>query len=174
MKIEKVIVGSLSTNCYVIGTDKEVIIVDPGADALKIIELVGARKVLGIVITHYHFDHFEALQAIKTKYSCPVYDYSNMHEGQNNIGDIAFDVIYTPGHKDDSISLYFKNMNALVCGDFIFKHSIGRYDLEGGDYLEMQDSIKNILEYPDEMIIYPGHGETTTLKEEREYLKSCI
>ena len=61
----------------------------------------------------------------------------------------------------------------MFCGDFIFKESIGRCDLPGGSESEMEDSIKKILEYPDDITLYPGHNEITTLgyeKENNQYL----
>ena len=79
-----------------------------------------------------------------------------------------FEVIYNPGHTDDSISYYFKEENILFSGDFIFKGSVGRTDL-GGNNLDMLNSINKIKQYNKDIIIEPGHGEETTLEYELKY-----
>ena len=77
-----------------------------------------------------------------------------------------FEVIYTPGHKEDAITIYFKENKCMFCGDFIFRDSIGRCDLHGGDIKEMLESIKKIKKYDKDTVIYPGHGDKTTLEYE--------
>ena len=91
MKIKSVVVGSLETNCYIIEKDGEILIIDPGDEANKIIESI-AGEVVGIIITHHHFDHVGALESIKNYYNAKVYDYSNLKE-ENNIGVFTFRVI---------------------------------------------------------------------------------
>jgi glyoxylase-like metal-dependent hydrolase (beta-lactamase superfamily II) len=91
------------------------------------------------------------------------YDKDNLVEGENKIGCFSFNVIYTPGHKEDLITIYFKKDKAMFCGDFIFKDSIGRWDLDGGNIKDMFKSIDKIKRYDRDITIYPGHGEKTTL-----------
>ena len=62
----------------------------------------------------------------------------------------------------------------LFCGDFIFKGTIGRYDLDGSNFKDMQNSIHKILKYDKDITIYPGHGNSTTLKEEEKQLKNYV
>lgn len=167
MKIKKVIVGPLETNCYILEEDNYVIIIDPGDEAEKIKKEVGSNNVVGILITHHHFDHVGALEELQKFYQTKVYDRNSLQEQLYQISPFSFQVIYTPGHKEDSISFLF--LNHLFCGDFIFKDSIGRTDLEGGSMVEMQQSIEKIKQYPEDVIIYPGHGPSTTLKDEKEH-----
>lgn len=174
MKIEKVSVGYLKTNCYVLGKDDEVLVIDPGDEGEKIIELINGRRVVGIIITHHHFDHIGALEFVKEKTGAQVYDISSLKEGKNKIGSFEFSCLLTKGHKEDEISLYFEKDNALFCGDFIFKDSIGRWDLPGGSIEDMKKSIEFILSFPLDMQIYPGHGEPTTLKAEKDNLENYI
>ena len=169
MKIECLVVGPLETNCYLLHKENHVLVIDPGEEAYKIIEHIGNHLVDGIVITHHHFDHVGALEALKEKYSVPVYDFSNLKEGIQTIGLFTFQVLYTPGHKEDLITLIFPNEKVMFVGDFIFKGSIGRVDLEGGNSLAMYSSLDKIKKYEDHYIIYPGHGECTTLGEEKKY-----
>lgn len=171
MQIKIVKVGYLETNCYILENDKETLIIDPGDEAEKIIPNI-TKKVVGILITHYHFDHVGAVGVLQAKYNCKVYDYQNLKEGQNKIGSFTFEMIRTPGHKDDLISFSFNK--DLFCGDFIFKGTIGRYDLDGSNFKDMKNSIRKILKYDKDITIYPGHGNSTTLKEEEKQLKNYV
>ena len=163
MKIEIIKVGELECNCYLLDIINKVLVIDPGDNSDKIINKIGNRIVLGIIITHYHFDHIGALEDLVNKYGGSVYDKSNMNEGINMIGNFIFNVIYTPGHKEDCISIYFNEDKVMFVGDFIFRDSIGRCDLDGGNVKEMIDSICKIKKYDKDIVIYPGHGDKTTL-----------
>ena len=172
MTIVKIEVGYLKENCYILSTKNNVLIVDPGDEAEKIINLVGDKKVLAILVTHYHFDHVGALEQIKNTYNAPVIDYKC--DKNQKIGPFDFEIIETKGHKNDSVTYYFKKDGIMFVGDFIFKGTIGRCDLLGGDFNEMLISLDKIKKYDDSIILYPGHGEKTTLKEElinNKYLK---
>lgn len=164
MNIKKILVGELQTNCYVIEKDNECIIIDPGAECQKIESSID-KELIGIIITHHHYDHVGELNYFREKYNVPVYSYSNLNEGNNKIGGFIFEIIYTPGHTDDSISIYFRDEKILFSGDFVFFHTVGRTDLPTGDYNKMVKSIEKIKKY-DNINIYPGHGKTTTLNEE--------
>ena len=163
MEIKRLIVGILDTNCYLLKKDNNYLIIDPGDDVKHIIESIDGN-VVGIIITHYHFDHVGALEQLVNKYNIKVYDINNLIEGMNTIENFSFEMIKTPGHKSDSISLLFDNN--LFSGDFIFEGTIGRTDLPTGNYKEMQESIKKIITYDKDIIIYPGHGNKTTLLNE--------
>lgn len=167
MKVDRVIVGDLECNCYLIDINGKVLIVDPGDDALKIINKISNRDVVGIIVTHYHFDHIGALDEIINKYNVMVYDINNLVEGKNKISDFNFCVIYTLGHKEDAITLYFEDEGIMFTGDFIFRNCVGRCDLPGGNPQDMIKSIEKIKEYKD-CLIYPGHGDSTTLGYEIE------
>lgn len=177
MKIERVVVGTIDCNCYILSIDNKVLIIDPGDEFKKIDKVIAGRLVVGIIITHHHFDHVGAVSDIVSKYKSPVYDKNNLSEGLNKIDNFSFNVIYTPGHKEDLITIYFKKEKVMFCGDFIFKDSIGRCDLEGGDIKEMMKSIDKIKKYDRDITIYPGHGDETTLGYEMDnniYFKQMI
>lgn len=163
MKVDIVKVGYLECNCYLVEIDNKILVIDPGDDSEKIIDMIGDRKVCFVIITHYHFDHIEALDDIVSKYKCKVYDRSNLREGENIIDSFIFDVIYTPGHKEDLITIYFKEDKCMFCGDFIFKGSIGRCDMVGGSIIDMNKSIDKIKKYDRDIVVYPGHGDKTSL-----------
>ena len=174
MEIIKVVTGALDENCYVLVKGDNCLVIDPGDDFHKIKEVINGRKVLGVLITHSHFDHIGALRNFLTKRSIKIFKRSNLEEKEYTIGDFKFNCIHTPGHSRDSVTFYFPEDEVMFVGDFIFKESIGRVDLPGGNNNEMNMSIAKILEYDDEIILYPGHNEDTTLgyeKENNPYLK---
>ena len=166
MKVETVIVGQLETNCYLLDIDNHVLIIDPGDEYEKIMNSVGSRTIDGVLITHGHFDHIGAKDKFDKN---DIYDFSNLKEGIITIGKFNFEVIYTPGHKEDLISFYFDKEKLLFCGDFIFYESIGRTDLDGGNILDMYVSLKKTDRFSDDVVIYPGHGRSTDFKHERKY-----
>lgn len=163
MKIEIVKVGYLECNCYLVEINNIVIVIDPGDDIDKITKMIGNREVSFVIITHYHFDHIGALNDLVNKYKCKVYDRNNLLEGENIIDDIKLEVIYTPGHKEDLITIYFRKDKCMFCGDFIFRGSIGRWDMSGGNIIDMEKSIDKIKKYDRDTTIYPGHGCMTSL-----------
>jgi hypothetical protein len=171
MKINSVVVGPLDTNCYILNNNGKVIIIDPGDEEDKIINEVNG-EVVGIIITHHHFDHVGAMEEIKKYYKVNVYDYSNLKEN-NKIDNFDFKMIRTPGHTDDSITIYFEKEKSMFVGDFIFYGSIGRTDL-GGNISDMKKSIESILLYDDDIKLYPGHFIPTKIGIERNNLINII
>ena len=167
MKIDIIVVGMLETNCYVLEKNNEYLIIDPGDDSKKIENsLDSSKKVIGILLTHSHFDHIGAVKDLVNKYHCPVYNNDNLIEGENYLSNFSFELINTPGHIDDAVTYYFKEDKIMFVGDFIFNGSIGRMDMEGGNTLDMKSSIKKILKYPHDITLYPGHGPNTTINDE--------
>lgn len=168
MEIKRIITGYLDENCYVLIKNKTCLVVDPGDDFNKIKEQIGDNKVLGVLITHSHADHIGALRNFLTKKSIKIFKRSNLLERKYLIGDFAFECIYTPGHSKDSITFYFKNERSMFVGDFVFKESIGRTDLPGGNPNDMILSITKLKEYDDDIVLYPGHHDITTIGEEKK------
>lgn len=166
MKIKIVKTSVLAENCYVLEIDNKSLIIDPGAD-FDLIKKNVEFEVVGVLLTHRHFDHIGALDKVVEEYKCNVYEFENTEEKEYLVGPFKFEVIFNPGHSKDSISFYFPEHKKLFVGDFIFEGNIGRCDLPGGNYTEMMESIANIKRYPDDTIIYPGHGEFTSLGHEK-------
>lgn len=174
MQIERVVTGVLDENCYILKKNNTCLVIDPGDQYNKIKDAIGDLKVLGVLITHSHFDHIGALRNFLTKRSIKIFKRSNLEEKEYTIGDFKFKVIYTPGHSKDSVTFYFEDEKVMFVGDFIFKESIGRVDLPGGNQKDMDLSIEKIKKYPANIIIYPGHYDESTLGFEKEnniYLK---
>ena len=181
MNIKRIVVGLYEENCYFLTKDKDLLIVDPGDEFNKLSSIIKNNNynLIGILITHAHFDHIGALKDLLNEYKVPVYynninneiEYSkliNVEEREYSINDFNFKVIKTPGHRNDLVTYYFYDDNAMFVGDFIFSGSIGRTDLEYADPKEMKNSIEKIKQYDDNIRIYPGHDIETTLKKEKE------
>ena len=103
MEIQKIVTGMLDENCYVLKNNGTCLVVDPGDDYIKIKEAIGENKVLGILLTHSHFDHVGALRHFLTKRSIKIFKRSSVEEKEYQIGDFSFETIFTPGHSKDSI-----------------------------------------------------------------------
>ena len=116
-------------------------------------------------------DHIAALQDILDYKNVPIHDYKSINK-EVNIEKFNFRIINFPGHKEDLVGFLFDNK--LFSGDFIFEGTIGRTDLPGGNYKEMQESIKKILSFKNDLQIYPGHGQSTNLSKERKNLNSYL
>ncbi|OGD54628.1 hypothetical protein A3J78_01755 [Candidatus Beckwithbacteria bacterium RBG_13_35_6] len=160
-------------------------------------------KPKAILATHGHFDHVLAVTELKLTLKIPFYlhcqdnsllkratktakYFTNVNHDPVSIvdkylrnnqilkaGRLGLKVLETPGHTQGSIS--FLTKGCIFVGDVIFSNgSFGRTDLEGGDYKALRKSIKKILFLPSDSIIYPGHGEVTTVKEERKYYTSLL
>lgn len=160
MDIKRIIVGPLETNCYILTIDNECLIIDPGDDFELIKESIGKKNVIGCLVTHFHYDHISALEEVLSHYDIEV--------NKQKYGSFEYEIIETPGHTFDSKTFYFKKNNTMFTGDFIFKSSIGRTDLGGNDQ-DMQNSLNAFKKYDDNITIYPGHGPSTTLGNEKPY-----
>jgi len=163
MILKRIPVGALSANCYLFGdaATSEIVIIDPGDEPDRIIDAITKDNlaVKAIAITHHHFDHIGALEEIKNKFNLqPVT--KNFTVGKHNV-----EVIKTPGHSPDGLS--FQTGKIVFTGDTLFNGSIGRYDLGGGDFNLLKKSILSLYKLPDETVVYPGHGLSTTIGKEK-------
>jgi len=181
MNVKKIVVGLYGENCYFLTINNDLIIVDPGDEYNKLNNIIKNNNynLKAILITHAHFDHIGALKDLLNEYKVPVYynninneiEYGkliNIEEKDYIIDNFKFKVIKTPGHRNDLVTYYFYNDNIMFVGDFIFCGSIGRTDLKYAEPIEMKKSIEKIKEFSDNIIIYPGHGEDTTLGFEKD------
>ncbi len=166
MKIKRLVVGILKENCYILEKNNKLLIIDPGDNFNLINKYINNKNVVGVLITHHHNDHIGALNEVLKFY--------DLKENIVNDIDFDFEIIRTPGHSNDSISYYFKKENIMFTGDFLFKDAIGRVDLPTGSSEEMIESLYKIMDYADNVQIYPGHGDKTILGREKKNFKYYI
>ena len=164
MIVDRVVVGVYETNCYILTLNDEVLVIDPGDEFNKIKPYLEGKKIAGVLITHSHSDHIGALGNFDKNI---IYDFRRLKASSYQIGAFEFEVIYTPGHTDDSLTFYFVNDGIMFTGDFLFKGTIGRTDFHTGSKTVMRSSLKKISKFPN-VLIYPGHGKSTSLDKERQ------
>lgn len=191
--IECVTVGPLDNNVYLIGDNKEVIIIDAAADEKKITQHIGERELKGIVITHGHFDHIGAATDLRSKHDAAVYLHPDdgflwgeQHPGArpnkrlDNVGWLLVDnlslrPLHTPGHTPGSTCYYVPELNVVFTGDTLFPDGPGATKWAYSDFDQIIQSItQKLFTLPDNTRVLPGHGEATDIKTEKPRLDSWI
>ncbi len=183
MEFKKVVVGPLQSNVYIVSSEGEGIIIDAGAEAEKILSLVEGISIKCILLTHNHFDHTDALGELKNKLGvkCGIhsldktgalFDFEISDEEKFHFGKTSLKVIHTPGHTPGSCCFFVGNW--LFSGDTIFRCGYGRTDFPGGNETELFRSIKRIMSLNPDIQVYPGHGPSTAIKEEREFYLNIL
>lgn len=189
MKIEKIVVGSLETNCYILRSDGEAAIIDPGEDGEKIIKNLENEnekrpKVKFVLATHFHWDHADAAAEVVDELDTDFYlgekDLDYFREANESdlspdrlleedskieLGDSVLSVWETPGHSPGSITLVEEKGRKLFVGDLIFSTGFGRTDLPGGSKPELEKSLERVVNLDADWEVFPGHGPIFQLKE---------
>lgn len=179
----------MSSNCYILKKDNNIVVIDPGFEDDTLYDYIKKNKLKidKIILTHGHYDHWTGLEKLlklypKTKLYAslldeywlnnnpftkyvPNIDYNLNEFDEINILNETFKVLKTPGHSKGSVSLLYKDI--LISGDLLFKNGIGRYDLEGGNFNTLKESVNSIYKLDEFITIYPGHGSKTTIKHEK-------
>ncbi len=186
--------GAYETNCFLVEAPKGRILFD-AAEGVDL--HFGDEKTDLLVLTHGHWDHITDAAAIKKRHGCPVVchadtvpmitegDFFEKHgfplrvevvEPDRVVGEgkaqdflgLRFDLLDVPGHCPGSLCFYAAEAGALIGGDVLFRGGIGRWDLPGGDgELLLQKIREKILPLPEATVVFPGHGPSTTIGEEK-------
>lgn len=196
--VTPITVGAFAENCYLVSTPSgDAAIVDPGAEPQRIIAAVRGAGVTprAVWITHGHVDHIGAIASIVREWQVPVFLHpldmplyrlgsrqaeiygipfeeppapdQELSEGmQLALADLSFDVMHAPGHAPGHVVIHGHGV-ALV-GDCLFAGSIGRTDLPYSSPADLAASLDRIAALDPETVVYPGHGPTTTIRDERE------
>jgi len=189
MEIIDINVGAINTNCYVVTSEKETLIIDPGDDIEKIIKAIEKKSLKPKIclLTHAHFDHVLVAVDIIEKYEIPLLlnkkdlfllkesiEFEKIEKyiefidekSEISLGNLSFQIIETPGHTPGSISLYCENEKVAFVGDLIFAGGfVGRTDFEYSDENALQSSIESILTLPPSIRAYPGHGPSLLISD---------
>lgn len=199
-EVLRYIVGPVCTNCYLLVNHKtgELLVVDPGDQAQLIekqIEKTGAKPV-AILLTHGHFDHAGAAEALADKYQISIYAHEAEREtledpGLNlcgmigehkvyhadifvkdeevlNLAGFSIRVFFSPGHTIGGCCYYIADEKILFSGDTLFQESVGRTDFPRGSASDLIRAIREkLMPLPDDVTVYTGHDESTLIGYER-------
>ena len=178
--------GAYQTNCYVVRDENsaQCVVIDPGYGPEIILAVLKQQglELAAILLTHGHFDHVGAVRELVAATDCQVYlqtvettmpqqmtagslYYTKKYPSQFQIAGLSFRVLSTPGHTPGSVCLLIGD--AMFSGDTLFAGSCGRTDLPGGDWATIRRSLAMLRDLPGDYRVFPGHGEATTLEEER-------
>ena len=192
MKISYLTVGLIGTNCYLLCDEEAKVcaVVDPGGEGPRILAAIQGTGCVpcAVFLTHGHYDHTGAVEDLRERWpDLPVYlsapdtsaagaprspfppvpDTRDYGEGDTvKVGNLTVEVLATPGHSKGSVTL--RCGEALFTGDTLFAGDCGRTDLYGGDMREMLSSLRRLGSLPGDLLVLPGHMETSTLDRERQ------
>jgi len=189
MSIKVQPMGPYQTNCYIVTKDGKDIIIDPGVDATSWVK-ANVTNPVAILNTHGHFDHVwsnaELQRELGVKLYTPKQDDMLLRESSwmPDLPPSTPDVLVEPDAEFDieGIKVKFRHFpghtpgcstieidDAMFSGDFIFERSIGRTDFPYSNPADMKKSLKKFMQLDYDKTIYPGHGGTTTIKQEQQY-----
>ena len=197
MNVHTLTLGDYQTNTYLVtGDGKHCAVIDPGYEPETILNRAASLglTVDAILLTHGHFDHVGAVEAIVKATGCKLWmhasDWSVPSDpmthyfspltgnglfvpsfcGEGDVicaGGASFAVLSTPGHTPGSVC--YRCGDALFSGDTLFAGSCGRTDLPGGNWNTIQTSLHRLAQIQDNLTVYPGHGSATNLNRERNF-----
>lgn len=208
IRVKTCVLGQVSTNCYLVFHERtgEAAVIDPSDNSEYIIK--ECRK-LGItpqavLLTHGHFDHILAAEALAREFSCKIYAGRDEQELLQNPAwnltgswgrkplslqaDVLvqdrevitllgrqWQVLFTPGHTAGSVCYYISSEGVLFSGDTLFAESLGRTDLPTGSQTAIISSIaERLLVLPDDTMVYPGHGNPTVIGHEKKHNPAAV
>lgn len=193
----KIVKGDfLDANVYLVEKNNQILIIDSGADLEKIKDIIGSKKVVGVLFTHGHYDHSQHCNEYANYFNCKVYanrkimqtlidaeaiysedksvitDFSNFvffdADGEIKLGDYDISYYYCPGHSI-CCECYIIDNN-LFAGDVLFERSIGRTDLKYSDKDMMINSLDKLEKLKFDYV-YSGHGASSTYQEQMKNIK---
>jgi hydroxyacylglutathione hydrolase len=196
MQIKCITSGKWRENCYLLFQNKDLIIVDPGECFESILNFINENSLnpLAIINTHAHFDHIASVSNLQIYFNIPFYLHSydekllksanfymkffggistinipNVNFYLDNISELSIKnflikIIHTPGHTNGSVILNIENK--LFTGDTLLKGKVGRIDLPGANKVKLTESLKIIINFPNNTLIYPGHGDISSINDE--------
>lgn len=200
LSITQIPAGPIETNAYLVVDDatNDAIVIDAPPESVATIQAAIAEQgamVRSIVITHGHWDHIADTAPMAEALGVPVYAHNGAVDRMANpaasvpvsippatvdhrldegdvvmVGSHSFTVMFLPGHDEGHIALYDAEDDTFMGGDVLFPGGHGRTDIPGSDQQVMNRTIKRLLDLPDATVVYPGHGDPTTIGTERSWM----
>jgi glyoxylase-like metal-dependent hydrolase (beta-lactamase superfamily II) len=188
-EIHKLVVGPMDNNVFVLRCKQtgDAVLLDAANEHEKLLELCQRLNVRRVLETHGHWDHIQAVPAVRdagyevgvTSQDAgmlPSYDFVLEDESVIEIGRLRLHTIFTPGHTPGSMSFRVEGSPVVFSGDTLFPGGPGATKFEGGDFSTILRSIEQRLfsPLPADTIVMPGHGDDTTIGQERPHLQEWI
>ena len=190
MQMKTMPLGAYQTNCYLVWNEDSdrCLVIDPGYEPERVLSEVARlnKTIEAVLLTHGHFDHVGAVRTLAAETDCQVYlneqdlsmptqltagplYYTHLYKEGDvlNLAGVKLRVIHTPGHTPGSVCLVAED--AIFSGDTLFEGSCGRTDLPGGDWATILKSLKRLAQLEGDFRVYPGHGPSTTLADEKRW-----
>lgn len=194
MKVISLSPTAWESNSYLLIQDGQALLIDAGADCGRVSDALSEQNatLVGIALTHGHFDHILSIDTLRDMYHVPVYLHADDADMPTNgtknayqiffgtskewrpadvllrdgdsipLGDKSLTVISTAGHTKGSVCYLVDDI--LFSGDTVFSRGYGRSDLYGGDFGALKSSLEKIFSLPRSLTVYPGHGISETLE----------
>lgn len=188
LKIDRLVLGEVAVNCYIVENPetRACVIVDPGAEAERVMEAARGRTPVAVLLTHAHYDHIGAVDAVCERFGIPLYVHEAdagkltdpdanvsrqfaepvtqhtaptlLHGGETLVlAGIPFEVMHTPGHSAGSVCYVLPGNEGVLTGDTLFAHGYGRTDFADGDFSAMHQSLRALYRLTPRRPAYPGH-----------------
>jgi glyoxylase-like metal-dependent hydrolase (beta-lactamase superfamily II) len=188
VRIEKLVVGPYENNVFVIRCKStgEAVLVDAANEHELLLEVSRATGVRRVLTTHGHFDHIQAVEAMRDAgidvgiapddaAMLPAYDFVLPDDELLSVGDLRLRTIHNPGHTPGSTSFLLEGHPILFSGDTLFPGGAGNTSTPGGDFEQIIDSIdRRLFTLSPDLLVLPGHGLDTTIGTERPHLQEWV
>jgi glyoxylase-like metal-dependent hydrolase (beta-lactamase superfamily II) len=189
VEITKLVVGPMDNNVFVVRCRQtgEAVLLDAANEHEKLLELCERLNVRKVLETHGHWDHIQAVPAVRDAgyevgvtaadaAMLPAYDFVIEDDSVIDVGRLRLHTIHTPGHTPGSMCFQIEGSPVLFAGDTLFPGGPGNTSFEGGDFDTIIRSIDERLfsKLPESTIVMPGHGDDTTIGDERPHLQEWV